>query len=150
MKVLIEFGNSAKKVNLEEEISLEKLLNTVTSIFNLEAERVKLQVFDKDFNAFSDFEDIREIKDLCRIKVIDKLGSFQEMIEEAQPILPTNDSTNLRRKSWNSSNFSISIHSFSLIAQEELSSASNHYAADNQKLHKASYKLKREIIDILS
>lgn len=70
--------------------------------------------------------------------------------EEAQPILPTNDSTNLRRKSWNSSDFSISIHSFSLIVQEELSSASNHYAADNQKLHKALYKLKREIIDILS
>lgn len=148
MKVLIEFGNSAKKVNFEEDISLENCLNTISSLYDLNIERLKLQVFDKDFNAFCDLEDITDIKDLCRIKVIDKLGSSIEKIEEV-PILPSDDLTNLRRRSWNASNFSISLNLFCLSSQEELSEADKHYSS-REKLHKASYKLKREIIDILS
>lgn len=150
MKVLIEFGNSAKKVNLEEDVSIEKCLNTISSLFDINIERVKLQIFDKDFSAFCDLEDVADIKDLCRIKVIDKLGSGSpiETIEEV-PIVPSDDLQNLRRKSWNDSNFSISLNLFSLSSQEELSVADKHYTSTD-KLHKASYRLKREIVDIMS
>lgn len=148
MKVLIEFGNSAKKVNFEDDVNFEKCVNTISTIFDLNIERIKLQVFDNDFNAFSDLEDMSEIKNLCRIRVIDNLGSLIETKEEVA-ILPSEDLKNLRRRSWNASNFSISLNSFSLASQDELSAAEILYAS-TEKLHKASYKLKREIIDILS
>lgn len=36
--VSIEFGNSAKRVNFEEDVSREKCLNTISSLFDLNIE----------------------------------------------------------------------------------------------------------------
>ncbi|KAG8172798.1 hypothetical protein JTE90_022107 [Oedothorax gibbosus] len=151
MKVLIEFGDSAKKLHLEDNVSIEVCINAISEMFSINAESVKLQIFDAEFNAFCDLEEAIDIKNLSRIKVIDKTATFEDgrsTMEEVH-ILPAENQKNLRQKNWNASNLSFSVELFSLASREELVDADRNYTSC-ERLHKASYKLKREIIDIIS
>ena len=137
-----------KEFTFEDDVTLDACLNTCSSLFELNRERISLQIFDEEFQAFCDLEDIQELKNLSKIRIIDNLPPTVQETQVPNTVL-SDDLQNLRRRSWNASKYSISFESFSLASQEEMLAAAKTYK-DTQKLHKASYKLKREINDILS
>ncbi|XP_035223567.1 uncharacterized protein LOC118196249 isoform X2 [Stegodyphus dumicola] len=108
--------------------------------------------------AFCDLEHIEEIENFCRIKVLDLDDVASKSNSSPEP--STNiishiemsilNKNNLRKKPWrNGLDFEISKDSFSVISRNELQKAETEYNS-SLKLHKASHKLKREILDILS
>lgn len=154
MKILLEYVKSAKRFTVRDDISSEELKAIIAQEFNICEDKIKLQIYDKDFEAFCDMESLSEVKNLSRIKIINLESSFildpfqvvETIISSPQTIEPEN--SGLRTRTWNN-DCKISFSSFDVITSKELKTAEEEFA-ETGKLHKPSYRLKTHINDILS